>query len=223
MNLFCKPVIAIMPEDFVHAEFTLGTLDLSDLAADPFKQFSKWYQDVQTAGITEYPAMTLATCSPEGRPASRIVYLRGHDARGFAFYTNYDSRKGTELGLNPWASLCFYWKEVERQVRIEGRVEKVSAQESDEYFAGRPVNNQLGAWASSQSGILESPAALNARVEEFRQRFAGTAIPRPAHWGGYRLVPDRVEFWQGRPSRLHDRFAYELSASGSWTVNRLFP
>ncbi|WP_010582967.1 pyridoxamine 5'-phosphate oxidase [Schlesneria paludicola] len=212
-----------MPEDFVHAEFTLGTLDLADLAADPIEQFSKWYQDVQKAGITEYPAMTLATCSAAGRPAARIVYLRGFDARGFAFYTNYDSRKGEEIGQNPWASLCFYWKELERQIRIEGRVEKVSEQESDDYFAGRPLNNQLGAWASSQSGTLESPAALNARVEEFRQRFAGQPIPRPPHWGGYRVVPDRIEFWQGRPSRLHDRFAYVQSANGDWAVSRLFP
>jgi len=212
-----------MSEDFVHAEFSLGTLDLADLASDPILQFSKWYHDVQNAGVSEYPAMTLATCSAEGRPAARIVYLRGFDARGFTFYTNYDSRKGTELGQTPWASLCFYWKELERQIRIEGRVEKVSTQESDDYFAGRPVNSQLGAWASSQSGVLESSAVLNARVEEFRQRFAGQPIPRPPHWGGYRLVPDRFEFWQGRPSRLHDRFVYQQSASGVWGVNRLFP
>ena len=212
-----------MAEDFIHADFTLGTLDIGDLDADPIRQFTKWYNEVQAAGITEYPAMTLATCGRNGRPAGRIVYLRGFDSKGFAFYTNYNSRKGDELAENPVASLCFYWKELERQVRIEGRVDKVSSEESDTYFAGRPLNNQLGAWASSQSGYLESAAVLAARVEEFRQRFAGKVIPRPAHWGGYRLVPDRIEFWQGRPSRLHDRFAYTLGATGSWSLGRLNP
>ena len=212
-----------MTEDFVHAEFTLGTLDLPDLNANPIEQFAKWYGDVQKAGITEYPAMTLATCSTTGRPSARIVYLRGFDARGFAFYTNYNSRKGLELLANPFASLCFYWKELERQVRLEGRVEMVSAEESDAYFRGRPLNNQLGAWASTQSGFLDSAAQLADRVEEFRQRFSSGEIPRPAHWGGYRLVPDRIEFWQGRPSRLHDRFLYSLETDGHWSIARLNP
>ena len=212
-----------MTEDFVHADFNLGTLDVIDLDANPIQQFTKWYYEVQAAGVTEYPAMTLATCSSDGRPSARIVYLRGFDQRGFAFYTNYNSRKGDELAKNPFASLCFYWKELERQVRIEGRVTQVSSAESDAYFAGRPLNNQLGAWASSQSGHLESAQVLYTRVEEFRQRFAGGPIPRPAHWGGYRMVPDRMEFWQGRPSRLHDRFAYVLNSTGTWTVNRINP
>ncbi len=212
-----------MTEDFVHADFNLGTLDVADLDANPIQQFIKWYNEVQAAGVSEYPAMTLATCPSNGRPASRIVYLRGFDERGFAFYTNYNSRKGEELAQNPLASLCFYWKELERQVRIEGRVDRVSAAESDAYFAGRPLNNQLGAWASSQSGHLESAQVLYAKVEEFRQRFAGAPIPRPPHWGGYRMVPDRMEFWQGRPSRLHDRFAYVLGTNGTWTVHRINP
>ena len=212
-----------MPEDFIHADFTLGTLDIKDLNSNPIQQFSKWYDDVQAAGITEYPAMTLATCGADGRPAARIVYLRGFDSRGFAFYTNYNSRKGEELANNPFAALCFYWKELERQVRLEGKVEKVSPEESDAYFRGRPLNNKLGAWASSQSGTLESAAALFHRVAEFRQRFANSEIPRPHHWGGYRLVPQLFEFWQGRPSRLHDRFAYTQNASGGWDLNRLNP
>ncbi len=212
-----------MPEDFIHAEFTLGTLDTADLDVDPIRQFGKWYADVQAAGITEYPAMSLATCSAKGRPSVRIVYLRGFDTRGFVYYTNYGSRKGGELAHNPFASLCFYWKELERQVRIEGQVTMVSAAESDAYFAGRPAESQLGAWASSQSGTLESTTVLTDRVEQYRRAFGEIPIPRPDFWGGYRLVPDRIEFWQGRPSRLHDRFVYVLEAKGLWTRTRLYP
>jgi pyridoxamine 5'-phosphate oxidase len=212
-----------MPDDFIHADFHRGKLDVIELDADPIQQFTKWYNEVHAAGITECYAMTLATCSNAGRPSARIVYLRGFDNRGFAFYTNYNSRKGDELAQNPLASLCFYWKEVERQVRIEGLVKQVSAEESDAYFAGRPLNNQLGAWASSQSGPLESAQALEARVEEFRQKFSMGNIPRPPHWGGFRLIPDRMEFWQGRPSRLHDRFVYVLDGSGNWTASRINP
>ena len=212
-----------MPEDFIHADFHRGKLDVADLDADPIQQFTKWYNEVQAAEITEYYAMTLATCTNEGRPAARIVYLRGFDERGFAFYTNYNSRKGEELAQNPQAALCFYWKEVERQVRIEGMVEKVSEEESDAYFSGRPMNNKLGAWASSQSGPLESAQALEVRVEEFRRKFAGGEIPRPAHWGGYRMIPDRIEFWQGRPSRLHDRFVYTFDEQGNWKAQRINP
>lgn len=211
------------PQDFEHADFTLGTLDIENLAADPVDQFNKWYNDVRTAEISEYHAMTLATCSATGRPSARIVYLRGFDDRGFTFYTNYNSRKGEEMAHNPLASLCFFWKELERQIRIEGQVVKVSAEESDAYFAGRPLNNQLGAWASTQSRILESAQVLRDRVEEVRRRFADGTIPRPENWGGYRLVPDSFEFWQGRPSRLHDRFLYTLEPSGKWAISRLNP
>lgn len=212
-----------MTEDFVHADFTLGTLDLKDLDRDPFQQFKKWYNEVQETGISENYAMTLATCGTSGRPAARIVYLRGFDARGFTFYTNYNSRKGEELAQNPYAALCFYWKELERQVRLEGRVEKVPAEESDAYFQGRPINSKLGAWASTQSGTLESAAALFARVAEYRNKFENQEIPRPEHWGGFRLMPNMFEFWQGRPSRLHDRFEYLQDGEGGWTLTRLNP
>ena len=212
-----------MPEDFIHADFELGSLDICDLDRCPIRQFGRWYTEVQTAGVTEYPAMTLATCGPEGRPSARIVYVRGFDERGFTFYTNYNSRKGTDLAHNPHGALCFYWKELERQVRIEGPVAKVSADESDEYFRGRPMKSQLGAWASEQSQPVDSQSFLEARVEELRQQFASGPVVRPPHWGGYRLVPDRMEFWQGRPSRLHDRFLYELQVDGTWTINRLSP
>ena len=212
-----------MTEDFVHADFTLGKLDIKDLDRDPFQQFKKWYNEVQETGISENYAMTLATCGASGRPAARIVYLRGFDARGFTFYTNYNSRKGEELAQNPYAALCFYWKELERQVRLEGRVEKVPTEESDAYFQGRPINNKIGAWASTQSGTLESAAALFARVAEYRNKFENQEIPRPEHWGGYRLMPNLFEFWQGRPSRLHDRFEYLQDGEGGWTLSRLNP
>lgn len=200
-----------------------GTLHRSDLESDPFQQFKKWYDEVQALGITESAAMTLATCSADGRPSARIVYLRGFDPRGFVYYTNYDSRKGDELSRNPLAALCFYWKELERQVRLEGQIERTTSDESDRYFADRPQESQLGAWASNQSQPLESAELLASRVEEFRQRFAGSKIPRPPNWGGYRLVPDRFEFWQGRPSRLHDRFVYALQSNGGWVISRLNP
>lgn len=213
----------MIPEDFIHAEFNVGKLELLDLDADPFEQFARWYGHAQAAGIVDHAAMSLATCSPDGRPSARIVYLRGFDRRGFTFYTNYSSRKGCDLAHNPFAAICFYWKELERQIRMEGRVEKVSSEESDRYFAGRPPNTQLGAWASQQSEPLESGPLLQSRVEEFRRRFADQEIPRPPYWGGYRLSPDRFEFWQGRPSRLHDRFAYLLQSDGAWSITRLNP
>ena len=209
--------------DFAHTDFNLSTLDLKDLAADPRDQFSQWYNAVIDAGVADYPAMTLATCGTDGRPSARIVYLRGFDQRGFVFYTNYLSRKGKELAETPFAALCFFWKEFERQVRLEGRVEQISAEESDAYFAERPLDTRLGAWASAQSDPLESVEELAARVDDFRQRFADRVVLRPPHWGGYRLVPDRIEFWQGRPSRLHDRFVYQLDSNGAWSVQRLNP
>lgn len=168
--------------------------------------------------------MTLATADAAGRPSARIVLIKALDERGFVFFTNYDSRKGREIAENPHAALLFHWIELERQVRIEGRIEKTSAEESDRYFASRPLNSRIGAWASEQSAVLHSRAELEARETEFHARF-GEHPPRPAHWGGYRLVPDALEFWQGRPSRLHDRLRYvrDAAAPNGWRIERLSP
>ena len=166
--------------------------------------------------------MTLATADKHGRPSARIVLMKSCDAQGFVFYTNYDSRKGQELAENPHACLLFYWSQLWRQVRIEGAIEKVSEAESEEYFHSRPLGSKLGAWASDQSQPVESREQLEKQFEEFNRKFAGN-VPRPPHWGGYRLRPDVIEFWQGRENRLHDRLRYNLRADGTWTVERLAP
>lgn len=168
--------------------------------------------------------MTLATVGADGRPSARIVLVKGVDERGFVFFTNYESRKGRDLAAHPYAALLFYWIELERQVRIEGRVEKTSAEESDRYFASRPVGSRIGAWASEQSAVIDSRATLEAREKAFSERY-GDDPPRPPHWGGYRVVPDTLEFWQGRPSRLHDRLVYtrDAAAPHGWTISRLSP
>lgn len=168
--------------------------------------------------------MTLATVGEGGRPSARIVLIKGVDERGFVFFTNYESRKGRDLAANPYAALLFYWIELERQVRIEGRIEKTSADESDRYFSSRPLGSRIGAWASEQSAVIDSRATLEAREKEISTRF-GDDPPRPPHWGGYRLVPDSIEFWQGRPSRLHDRLLYTRDAASphGWTMSRLSP
>lgn len=206
-----------------HRDFNFPPLRDSDMLADPVALFDRWVGDARAAKVSDWEAMTLATAALDGRPSARIVYLRGADARGFAFYTNYDSRKGRQLAANVHAALVLHWKEIERQVCIEGAVARLPDIESDEYFAGRPIQSQLGAWASSQSEPLDSADTLERRVEELRRRFAHGPIPRPPHWGGYRLVPDRIEFWQGRPSRLHDRFVYVRQPDGSWARQRLNP
>jgi pyridoxamine 5'-phosphate oxidase len=205
----------------LRTEYSLKTLDEAGVDRDPMKQFGVWMVEAIHAQLPEPTAMNLSTVGPQGRPAGRIVLLKGVDPRGFVFYTNYASRKGRELEARPAAALTFLWKELERQVRIEGAVEKVAAAESDEYFATRPMGSRIGAWASPQSEPIESRDWLEQRWTELTAKF-GEEPPRPPHWGGYRVKPDYLEFWQGRRSRLHDRIAYTREAAG-WKIARLAP
>ena len=189
---------------------------------NPIQQFTQWYEEAVAAEVPETDAMTLATATASGNPSARIVLLKGFDERGFVFYTNYESRKAKELAENSRVSLLFYWMPIKRQVRIQGTVEKVSAEESDQYFHSRPLGSKIGAWASDQSEVIESREALEKRFEELGWKFSDN-VPRPPHWGGYRVKPDTIEFWQGRENRLHDRLRYRLQADGSWLIERLGP
>ncbi|HEY7022796.1 MAG TPA: pyridoxamine 5'-phosphate oxidase [Ktedonobacterales bacterium] len=209
--------------DDLRHEYTQRGLREEDLAPDPFTQFGAWFGEVAQADVREPNAMTLATATPDGRPSARMVLLKGVDAHGFTFFTNYESRKGGELDANPRAALVFFWVQLERQVRVEGHVERLSAEESDAYFASRPEGSQLGAWASQQSAVLPDRGPLEARYEELRAQYEGHEVPRPPFWGGFRVVPEAVEFWQGRVNRLHDRLRYRRQDDDSWVVERLSP
>ena len=210
------------PLSDLRTDYKRAALDERDVAADPHAQFARWFADAVAAKVPEPNAMTLATADADGRPAARIVLLKGVDDRGFALYTNQDSRKGRELAARPQAALLFFWPELERQVRIEGSVEAVAAADADAYWNSRPRLSRVGAWASPQSRPLPDRAALETRFAQAEARFPGDAIERPPHWGGYRVVADRFEFWQGRPSRLHDRIVY-TRAEGGWHIGRLAP
>ncbi len=204
-------------------EYAARGLRRRDLDPDPIKQFSAWFTAAVEAGIPDANAMSLATATRDGKPSVRIVLLKGFDESGFAFYTNYASEKGRHLEENPRTALGLYWVQLERQIRIEGAVEKLSREDSLHYFHSRPRGAQLGAWASHQSEVIDARRILEARLAKMTERFAGSEVPLPPHWGGYRVRPAMIEFWQGRPNRLHDRFRYARAADGSWSIARLAP
>lgn len=203
-------------------EYSRQILAESEVAEHPVDQFTQWFQQALSAKLLDANAMTLATANKDGQPSARIVLLKGIDENGFRFYTNYESRKGQELNKNPYASLCFYWAPLERQVRIEGKVEKLSKKESENYFQERPRESQLGAWASKQSKKIGSREELEKRFEELKKKFASQDVPLPNFWGGFELKPHRVEFWQGRNGRMHDRICYKKKGD-RWDIFRLAP
>jgi pyridoxamine 5'-phosphate oxidase len=204
-------------------DYSLAGLTEKELARDPFRQFEKWFQEAEAAKIPEPNAMVLSTSTREGRPSARILLLKGLDGRGFVFYSNYESRKGRELEGNPRAALLFPWISLERQVIVEGAIAKVAREESETYFHSRPRLNQLSAWVSQQSSIISGRNVLEESLRVLEKKYAGEEVPLPPHWGGWRLVPETVEFWQGRRSRLHDRLRYRREKDGAWSVERLAP
>ncbi len=210
--------IAALREDYI-----AHGLRRADLDPDPIKQFSKWLGEAAAAEIRDVNAMSLATATPDGMPFSRVVLLKAISEGGFVFYTNYTSAKAKELEKNPRAALNFFWVQLERQIRINGTVEQTSRADSETYFHSRPVGSQLGAWASHQSEVIPDRAALEKKLSEVTERFSGGVIPLPDQWGGYRVVPETIEFWQGRTNRLHDRFRYSRQSDGSWLIERLAP
>jgi pyridoxamine 5'-phosphate oxidase len=204
-------------------DYKLQSLSEEDVLADPFAQFGKWWKEALGAGIDEINAMTLATASADGMPDARIVLLKGFDEKGFVFFSNYHSSKGQQLTENPRACLVFFWKELERQVRISGLSVPVSDEENDEYFNSRPEGSRIGAWASPQSEVIDGREWLEQNEKKVRERFPGKDIARPPYWGGFRIKPTHIELWQGRPNRLHDRIRYSLQRTGSWKIERLAP
>ncbi len=207
----------------IRKDYMLKSFDEKDAQKNPFDQFDIWWQDAINSNIDEVNAMTLCTVSAYGKPSGRIVLLKGYDRNGFVFFTNYQSRKGQELLANPLACIIFFWKELERQVRIDGTIEKVSNEESDTYFFSRPQGSQVGAWSSPQSTVIENREVIENNVKHYQEVFSTQPITRPAHWGGYRLIPSQIEFWQGRSSRLHDRLQYTLKEGAGWELVRLAP
>jgi len=206
----------------IRTEYRLQSLAEQDVAADPIAQFGRWFEEAVKAAVIEPNAMCLATATPDAYPSARMVLLKGFDARGFVFYTDYRSRKGQELADNPHASLCFFWGELERQVRINGAVQRISRAESDAYFQSRPLSSRVGAWTSYQSTVLTDRSVLEQQLVENEARFASGDVPLPEHWGGFRIIPEEIEFWQGRESRLHDRIQFRREA-GAWVKRRLSP
>jgi pyridoxamine 5'-phosphate oxidase len=201
----------------------LFSLREEDVDRDPIRQFAAWFEEASLSELPEVNAMALATATPDGRPSVRMVLLRGFDERGFCFFTNYESRKARELEENPRAALLLFWECLERQVRIEGRVERVSNEESDRYFHSRPTGSRIGAWASPQSQVIAGRDVLDSLYQDVESRYAEGAIPRPPNWGGYRVIPDSIEFWQGGLNRLHDRLRFTRQPAGGWLLERLAP
>jgi len=212
-----------MNVDELRSEYTRGELRREDLKSDPVQQFALWFEEACRTGMVDPNAMSLATASVTARPSLRTVLLKGYDARGFVFFTNLESRKAREIGENPQVSLLFPWLILERQVIVYGVAEKISTAETLAYFVKRPVGSQLAAWASQQSGVISSRKVLEMKWEEMKRKFADGKVPLPSFWGGYRVKPSEIEFWQGRPSRLHDRFCYRLQSDGSWLIEQLAP
>jgi pyridoxamine 5'-phosphate oxidase len=198
-------------------------LNEADLLPNPFRQFAIWFDEAQAAAIVEPQAMTLATATPDGRPSARVVLLKGVDTQGFVFYSNYESQKGHELAANPQAALVFHWAVLQRQVRVAGRVERVSRQESEDYFQSRALGSRLGAWASRQSRVIAGREELLQRLRELEELYGDGEVPLPPYWGGYRVIADQIEFWQSRPNRLHDRLRYDRQPDGTWSIERLSP
>ena len=211
------------PISDLRRDYARARLDEADVSHDPIVEFARWFAEAQEAQVPEPNAMTLATATVSGAPSARIVLLKAFDERGFVFFTDYRSRKGGELEANPRAALVFFWQELERQVRITGGVALTSREESERYFSSRPIGSRLGAWASHQSRVIPGRAMLEEDLREVERRFDGGVVPLPPHWGGYRVVPDTIEFWQGRPNRVHDRIRYVKESGKGWRVERLSP